>query len=84
MSGANAVRQLWAAARFSTPREAPRLPLLVLVSAADGLVDPRCSQRLALAWGAELRTHPTAGHDLPLDDGAWVVREVGAWIAAPG
>ena len=84
VSGANALRQLWAAARFSTPRQAPKVPLLVLVSAADGLVDPRCSQRLARAWGTELRTHPTAGHDLPLDDGAWVAREVAAWIAAPG
>lgn len=83
VSPANAFRQLWAAARFSTPRDAPKVPLLVLVSAADGLVDPRCSQRLALAWGAEVRTHPTAGHDLPLDDGAWVAREVAAWIEAP-
>ena len=82
VSGANALRQLWAAARFSTPREAPKVPLLVLVSAADGLVDPRCSQRLAQAWHAELRCHPTAGHDLPLDDGAWVAREVGAWLVA--
>ncbi len=84
VSGANALRQLWAAARFSPPRAVPQVPLLVLVSAADGLVDPRCSQRLARAWGATLRTHPTAGHDLPLDAGAWVAREVAAWLAAPG
>ena len=84
VSRANALRQLWAAARFGTPREAPEVPLLVLVSAADGLVDPRCSQRLAQAWGAEVRTHPTAGHDLPLDDAAWVAREVAAWIPGPG
>jgi pimeloyl-ACP methyl ester carboxylesterase len=82
VSRANALRQLWAAARFSTPRDAPKVPLLVLVSAADGLVDPRCSQQLAQAWGAELRTHPTAGHDLPLDDGAWVAREVCEWLVA--
>lgn len=84
VSRANALRQLWAAARFSTPLAAPPVPLLVLASAADGLVDPRCSQRLAQAWGAPVRTHPTAGHDLPLDDGAWVAREVAAWLAAPG
>ena len=83
VSRANALRQLWAAARFSAPRAAPPVPLLVLVSAADGLVDPRCSQRLAQAWGAPLQEHPTAGHDLPLDDGAWVAREVAAWLAAP-
>lgn len=83
VSRANALRQLWAAARFSTPRASPQVPLLGLVSAADGLVDPRCSQRLAQAWGIPLRTHPTAGHDLPLDDAAWVAREVAAWLAAP-
>lgn len=81
VSRANALRQLWAAARFSAPRAAPHVPLLVLVSAADGLVDPRCSQRLAQAWGAPMRKHPTAGHDLPLDDGVWVAREVAAWAA---
>jgi pimeloyl-ACP methyl ester carboxylesterase len=81
VSRANALRQLWAAMRFSTRRAAPPVPLLVLASAADGLVDPRCSQRLAQAWGATIRTHPTAGHDLPLDDGAWVAREVAAWLA---
>jgi pimeloyl-ACP methyl ester carboxylesterase len=84
VSRANALRQLWAAARFSTPLAAPQVPLLVLASAADGLVDPRCSQRLAQAWGAPVQTHPTAGHDLPLDDGAWVAREVAAWLEAPG
>ena len=82
VSRANALRQLWAAARFSTPQAAPQVPLLLLVSAADGLVDPRCSQRLAQAWHAELRSHPTAGHDLPLDDGAWVAQQVSAWLAA--
>lgn len=82
VSRANALRQLWAAARFSPPAGAPQVPLLLLAGAADGLVDPRCSQRLAQAWGAPLRTHPTAGHDLPLDDGAWVVSEVAAWRAA--
>ena len=79
---ANALRQLWAAARFSAPREKPRVPLLVLASEADALVDPHCSLQLALAWGTELRVHPSAGHDLPLDDGVWVAREVGAWLAA--
>ena len=83
VSRANALRQLWAAARFSAPSAVPAVPLLVLTSAADGLVDSRCSQRLAQAWGAPLRKHPTAGHDLPLDDGVWVAREVAAWLAAP-
>ncbi len=79
VSAANALRQLWAAARYRAPAQRPALPLLVLTSARDGLVDTRCSQRLALRWQATLGIHPTAGHDLPLDDGVWVAEEIGAW-----
>ena len=79
---ANALRQLWSAARFRAPAERPAVPLLVLSSAGDQLVDPRCSRRLAQAWQAEHREHPDAGHDLPLDDGTWVAGQVGKWLAA--
>jgi pimeloyl-ACP methyl ester carboxylesterase len=58
------------------------VPLLVLSSSGDQLVDPRCSQQLAQAWQAEHRIHPNAGHDLPLDDGEWVAQRVAAWVAA--
>ena len=79
---ANALRQLWSAARFRAPAARPAVPLLVLSSAGDQLVDPRCSRRLAEAWQAEHREHPDAGHDLPLDDGAWVADHIGKWLAA--
>jgi hypothetical protein len=26
--------------------------------------------------------HPSAGHDLPLDDGVWVAQAVAKWLAA--
>ena len=78
----NALRQLWSAARFRAPAARPTVPLLVLSSAGDQLVDPRCSRRLAEAWQAEHREHPDAGHDLPLDDGAWVAEHIGKWLAA--
>lgn len=81
---ANALRQLLAAARYKAPREGAGCPLLVLNAAGDRLVDPGCSRRLARAWQVPLRTHPDAGHDLPLDDGAWVARQVAAWVAAEG
>jgi pimeloyl-ACP methyl ester carboxylesterase len=80
VSRANALRQLWAAARCRPPRAAPDVAILLLASAADGLVSPRCSSRLAQAWGCELRLHPSAGHDLPLDDGAWVAQQVADWV----
>jgi hypothetical protein len=27
-----------------------------------------------------LREHPTAGHDLPLDDPDWVIGEIAQWL----
>ncbi len=81
---ANALRQLAAAAQYCAPRRAPLVPLLAVVSAADGLVDPRCSHRLAQKWQLPLAEHPTAGHDLPLDDGAWLAATVGRWAARLG
>lgn len=81
VSTVNALRQLLAAARYRAPREKPPVPLLLLGGAADRLVDPRCSQALARHWGVELCMHPEAGHDLPLDDPAWVAAQVARWRA---
>ena len=78
----NTLRQLVAAARFRVPHERPAVPLLVLAGAGDTLVDPRCSFALARRWGAAFRRHPHAGHDLPLDDGAWVAARVRVWLQA--
>ncbi|MGJ7519040.1 alpha/beta fold hydrolase [Variovorax sp. LT1P1] len=85
VSTANALRQLLAAARYRAPLPAPGVPLLIVVGACDGLVDPGCSQRFARAWQLPIHTHPTAGHDLALDDPAWLVDEVMAWreLVAP-
>jgi len=80
VSAANAARQLLAAARYRAPAAAPAVPLLLLGGAGDTLVDPRCSQAVAAAWGCELAVHPDAGHDLPLDDGAWVAQQLRAWL----
>lgn len=79
----NVLRQLLAAARCRAPARPPPLPVLLLASAGDRLVDCACSRRLAAAWGAPLAVHPTAGHDLPLDDGPWVVQQVLDWLRAP-
>jgi pimeloyl-ACP methyl ester carboxylesterase len=75
---ANAMRQLFAAARYRTTAR-PICPTLLLAGRGDRLVDPRCSARLAEAWNAPLDLHPWAGHDLPLDDPAWVVERVVRW-----
>lgn len=82
VSSANALRQLLAAARYRAPRRSPFGQLLLLSGAGDRLVDPRCSQALADRWQARLATHPTAGHDLPLDDEAWVLLQIGNWLGS--
>jgi pimeloyl-ACP methyl ester carboxylesterase len=79
VSRSSALRQLFAAARF-TALEKPIVPLLILNGAGDRMVDPRCSLKLAQAWDADFARHPSAGHDLPLDAGAWVAREVKTWL----
>jgi pimeloyl-ACP methyl ester carboxylesterase len=79
VSSGNTLRQLLAAARYRARREAPRMPVLLLAGGRDRLVDPRCSQRLAAAWHCRLAVHPDAGHDLPLDDDAWVLHQIDGW-----
>lgn len=78
---ANGLRQLWAATRYQAPRSAPPAPVLLLNGEGDRLVHPSCSSVLASAWGAPLIKHPTAGHDLPLDAGPWVVQQVLQWLS---
>lgn len=84
VSRLNALRQLLAAARFVAPDCAPRVPLLVLGSQADALVDVRCSIGLARRWHSDLVLHPAAGHDLPLDDPAWLAARIAEWSGSRG
>ncbi|MGN6320027.1 alpha/beta fold hydrolase [Trinickia sp.] len=77
---ANALRQLCAAARFRGAPLAPHCPTLLLASRADALVHPACSAKLAAAWGAAIREHPWAGHDLAHDDPVWLAETIAAWV----
>lgn len=82
VSTSNALRQLVAAARYRHPGPRPAMPVLVVASARDGLVDPGCSAVLARRWNAEHALNPSAGHDLPLDQGPWLAARVAAWTGA--
>jgi len=82
VTAANALRQLLAAARFQADPAAPEAATLLLVSVRDQLVSPACSIAWAKQWQCPLKTHPRAGHDLPLDDGHWVIAQVLEWLAA--
>ncbi len=86
VSRLNVLRQLLAAARYRIAPDALGrlgLPVQVLCSDGDALVDPRCSARLAEACAAPLHRHPQAGHDLPLDAPDWVIQRMVDGLADP-
>lgn len=80
VSPKNACRQIIAAANYKPEETKPYRPVLLLNSNGDKLVAPDCSEAISEKWAIELRTHPWAGHDLPIDDGSWVISEVRNWI----
>ncbi|GAA3947836.1 alpha/beta hydrolase [Gordonia caeni] len=58
---------------FRLPGAVPT-PLAVLAARGDRLADPRMSLRIAERYGARVYLHPSAGHDLPVDDPDWICR----------
>lgn len=82
ISPSTGLRQIYAASRFFAPRssELGQVRVLVVSAAKDHFTDPRCSQNLARYLNAPISVHPSAGHDLPLDDPHWLVREISKWI----
>ena len=79
VTGANAMRQLFAAAMFKASPRKPTSQILLLASDRDQLVSGECSKTIARSWNVPLKLHLTAGHDLPLDDGLWVANQVRLW-----
>jgi pimeloyl-ACP methyl ester carboxylesterase len=79
VSPENFLRQIMAASRFRMSLRFPSQPILVLNSRFDRMVHPDCSLQIAEMWGCEIRRHPTAGHDLPLDAGQWTAEQIVGW-----
>lgn len=75
-----AVRQMRAAARYQPQERRPMPDALLLASKGDRIVHWGCSAELEQRWCWTLRLHPDAGHDLPLDEPDWVVRQLAAWL----
>ncbi|AMK78639.1 MULTISPECIES: alpha/beta fold hydrolase [Methylomonas] len=83
ISFANCVKQLKAAARYRPSQKKPETPLLLLNGRGDRLVAPACSDAIHDKWQIDIFTHPWAGHDLCLDDGAWVANRLKDWMNQP-
>lgn len=77
---ANISRQLRAAIFYRDAPAKPDVPVLLLAGRNDQLVNVKCSLALAQIWDCAIKIHPTAGHDLPLDDGFWVTQQVTEWL----
>lgn len=76
----NTFRQLIAAARFRIGNFKPDIPILILASLHDRMVDVECSRRIADNWNMPIYGHPTAGHDLSADDPVWIVEKIKSFI----
>lgn len=77
----NSWRQIRAAARYRPCDRRPEQSVLLLNAWGDRLVAPECSVDIYRKWHWRYCSHPWAGHDLPLDDGAWVVAQLQEWVA---
>jgi pimeloyl-ACP methyl ester carboxylesterase len=77
----NSFRQIIAAASYRPGDIKPGQPVLLLNGQGDRLVAPACSEAIHKKWNLELRRHLWAGHDLTLDDGAWVTLQLQDWVA---
>ncbi len=73
------LRQLMAAHEFHPPKVKVETPALLLASAEDRMVNPKCSELIQKVWDCEMAIHPWAGHDIPLDDPDWVVEKTANW-----
>ncbi|MCX7096411.1 MAG: alpha/beta hydrolase [Methylococcales bacterium] len=78
----NSLSQIMAAARFKPGSSKPSQPVLLLNGQGDRMVSPACSEALHKKWGLPLQSCAGAGHDLTLDDGAWVAGQLQAWVQA--
>jgi len=67
--------QLMAASQFVLPPNI-KIPTLILASIKDHLVDVRCSKMIAERLQTQIKFHPTAGHDLTLDDPSWCIEKI--------
>lgn len=72
---ANFIKQLLLASNIEI-KKFPNIPLKVISSKMDRLVDSSCSDEVAKALGAKQLIHPTAGHDLPLDEPVWLAEQL--------
>jgi pimeloyl-[acyl-carrier protein] methyl ester esterase len=76
----NFLNQLAAAMKYKTKKNKPNQKILFLAGKKDRLCHYENSIQMNQLWGGELKIHPTAGHDLPIDDASWMNTEINQWL----
>lgn len=76
----NSMKQIVTAIEAERRISPPNVPCLVLSSAGDELVNPKCSDSIAIQWGLPHKVHYSAGHDLTLDDPDWVINQLRSFL----
>ncbi|MBY0383653.1 alpha/beta hydrolase [bacterium] len=76
VSPINFLKQLVVAATYDLPSQKPEVPIFLLTSEGDRMVSNQCSKKLADHWQLPIAIHPTAGHELYIDDPEWVIEKL--------
>lgn len=81
VSATNALRQLYAAARFKGQSKPPKCPTQIIVSTQDKLVDSQCGEAIAKAWNVTIERFDSNAHDLPLAKPYALTEHLLRWVA---
>ena len=74
--------QLVAAATYSPSKDWQGPPALVIGSKLDRMVSWCCSEAIHSTFGFDHVYHPTAGHDIPIDEPEWLADSIATWLQA--
>lgn len=72
----NFFKQLFSASKFIFPLNLNAEKLIVVYSENDRLVSSLSSKKIIELTNCRGIVHPSAGHDLPLDDAAWLFKTI--------
>lgn len=75
-------KQTMAGMFYLTPEVRPAIPVLVVGSRGDRIVDEVCIQKVADHLQADRLMHESAGHGIPIDAPVWLAHQVSFWTEA--
>lgn len=74
------LKQTVAGMVYKPAKTPPLVPVLLVGSKADKIVEEACFESVAKAIDADLVLHETAGHGIPIDAPEWLAQVSNTWI----